>query len=325
MVKGIEIWKKSVIHIECATDSVSYQEKVATEELLRSQFESGVITEEEYMISLSQVHSKGSKDIRYQGTAIFLEHNSRRYLLTARHVIEDTIGTKHRIEEMKKWGRSSLEDRAFNIIFRVPRLDEVQKALDFNILAGLNSGIISMRPFSFSKPELDLAIISLDNHYSEFADQLIEDGYLPILLEDINSDEVIHEGEEIYSIGFPGITSVLGERNISIAENNWSSASISLPVYSFGKVAMQHEKLDYFWGDITIYPGNSGGPVISNGKLIGIVSAQPLIPSEQIINTNSGNVEPLLAVTRVPFAKIIKAKYINELLEEQINKDKQKF
>ncbi len=43
---------------------------------------------------------------------------------------------------------------------------------------------------------------------------------------------------------------------------------------------MVHGSLPYFWADMSTYPGNSGGPVIANDRLIGIVSHQAQTPIE---------------------------------------------
>lgn len=70
--------------------------------------------------------------------------------------------------------------------------------------------------------------------------------------------------------------------------------------------------LPFFWGDISIYGGNSGGPVVTNDGLIGIVSEQATIPVEKVPGVK----------VRIPFAKITKAKYVRELLDIQIQKDR---
>lgn len=62
---------------------------------------------------------------------------------------------------------------------------------------------------------------------------------------------------------------------------------------------------------MSIYPGNSGGPIIEVDKIVGIVSAQPTIPVEESEELR----------TRIPFGKIIKAKFIAELLSIQEQKD----
>jgi CBS domain-containing protein len=51
--------------------------------------------------------------------------------------------------------------------------------------------------------------------------------------------------------------------------------------------------------------GNSGGPVVEDGRLVGIVSAQAIVEG-----------------TRVPFARAIKSHYVNPLMSEQQEKDK---
>jgi hypothetical protein len=90
---------------------------------------------------------------------------------------------------------------------------------------------------------------------------------------------------------------------------HWGSRHVSLPTFSFGRVAMLHELLPHFWGDLTIYPGNSGGPVIENESLVGVVVQQAVLR------------EPNGQPQRVPFCKAIKCKYLKELLAQQIEKD----
>lgn len=170
-------------------------------------------------------------------------------------------------------------------------------------LMNLQAGTLDTVPYTFSEPRLDLAIISLDQRHPEFADELHQRGYVPVGLEDI-SNEPSAEGAEIFTVGFPQATAVLGERQLHPAEANWSSRYVSLPAFSFGKVSMLHPDLSFFWCDISAYPGNSGGPVIEGNKLVGIVSAQAI---------HEGS--------RIPFAKIIKASHIRSVLNVQFKKD----
>jgi len=74
---------------------------------------------------------------------------------------------------------------------------------------------------------------------------------------------------------------------------------------------MLHEMLPYFWVDMSVYPGNSGGPLIEDGKLVGVVSAQADTPIDSAPNVR----------IRVPFAKVIKARHLHSLLETQAKKD----
>ncbi|MDC7770349.1 serine protease [Priestia megaterium] len=317
-MKKHEDWKKAIVHLEGATDSVSWEEKQRLIDELRGAIKSKEdIDEHELFTMETEIMGKGSRDLRYQGTAIFLEHESRRYLVTARHVIEDKLSAER---DNKIYGGNF--ERVFNIIFRVPSLDLVlsNQNVPKAILMNLNAGVSYMTPFTFSHPELDLAIISLDQRDSMFADELIADGYSPISLSDI-ADEPSVEGAEIYAIGFPQATAVLGNRELHPEQLNWASNTFSVPITSFGRVAMLHNHLPYVWGDLSIYPGNSGGPVIEDGKLVGIVSGQSTIYTEEMIDQQSGERVPFIARTRIPFAKVIKTKYIKELLAEQIEKD----
>jgi V8-like Glu-specific endopeptidase len=297
---NIQKWKRSVVHLECAADSIDFEDKIRLIDEYWLKLHRGEITNEEF----SKIVSKGTRDVRCQGTAIFLKYNDRRYLITAKHVIHN---------------RKS-EDGIFNIIFRVPDLDSVldRKSENLGFLMNLGAGTTDYAPYTYSEPYLDLAIISLDEQNSEFAENLERDNYVPIEIDDICCQPT-DEGADIFSVGFPATTSVIGKQNIPEASKHWSSEFFSLPVTSFGKVSMLHDSLYYFWSDISIYPGNSGGPIIENNKLVGIVSAQSTI-SEQIMS--GGQVVPLVSRQRIPFAKIIKSKYIYELLQRQIEKDK---
>ena len=136
------------------------------------------------------------------------------------------------------------------------------------------------------------------------ADTFISLGRSPVSFQDI-IDEPSSEGAEVFTVGFLGAISKIGKRKLSPASIEWESDLVSMPTFSFGRISMLHPELDYFWCDMSVYPGNSGGPVIENGKLVGIVSMQPII-------SDTG---------RIPFACVIKAKYIKDLLKIQIQKD----
>ena len=84
---------------------------------------------------------------------------------------------------------------------------------------------------------------------------------------------------------------------------------------------MLHAGLPYFWGDISIYPGNSDGPVIEGDKIVGVVSAQPTLQGE-CFPTASADQGPF--EYRIPFGKIIKARFIWKLLAEQLKKDEKR-
>jgi S1-C subfamily serine protease len=174
----------------------------------------------------------------------------------------------------------------------------------------LGAGTSFTVPYIFSSPDIDLAIVSLDKRDSVFADDLVSKGYEPISLSDIGN-EPSKEGAEVFTVGFPESTAIIGQISQHPDVSQWSSRDFSLPISSFGRVSMLHDALSFYWVDMSIYPGNSGGPVVEADKIVGIVSGQPTIPVE-------GDKE---LETRIPFAKIIKAEFIAELLSIQEQKD----
>lgn len=329
---AMDKWKKSVIHLECAADSKSLTAQ-SLSELMAKRKRGEITTDEE----IAQRLLKGSRDLRHQGTAIFFKHQGRRYLLTARHMVYDKLAAERELKEQKeRLGSSVAQDmillrsagetaanRIFSIIFRVPSLEEFsanRQAFVPQFLMNLGAGTSWSVPYTFSREELDLAIISLDQRNSKFADELLSLGYIPISMQDL-SDEPSAEGVDVFTIGYPNATAVIGQRRLTAGERNWASSDFSVPVFSFGRVSMLQAKLEFFWCDMSIFPGNSGGPVVEYEKLVGIVSAQPLIQSH--ICAPSGEQLPEVAFTRIPFGRMIKGKFIKELLEAQIRKDSQ--
>lgn len=320
----LQKWKKAVVHLECATDSEHVYDRIKKIEQLQKRLQSGEIDQKRF----GQEILGHSRDIRYQGTALFVTHEGRRYLVTARHVVFDELSAKREVQEederslswpenMRPSLRQSARERAlqriFNIIFRVPSLDEIlstppQSKREFL----MNLGAGGPTAYTFSLPELDLAVISLDQRNSNFADQLTKLGYQPIESEVIDQKPPI-EGREVFTVGYPSSIALIGQLNLDPASAQWSSNYFSLPVFAFGKVSMVHDKLPFFWVDTSTYPGNSGGPVIQNEKLVGIVSKQATTPIDDL---------PELRV-RIPFGRVIQSKYVLELLLMQAKKDMQ--
>jgi len=215
------------------------------------------------------------------------------------------------------------QNTIFGIIFRVPSINEIlggQAGKHATFLMNLGSGPDSIRPYTFSKPEIDLAIVSLDHRHADFVKELKSLGYKPIYLQDI-SDQPSSEGVDVFTVGYPSFSTFSMDLHPSI--RNWSSAFASVPNYAFGNVSMLHEKLQFFWCDMSVYPGFSGSPVIEDNKLVGIVSGQQTIPIDRVVKKGEEEriePDPTLRV-RIPFGNIIKARFVKTLLEEQIQKD----
>ncbi|WP_171891179.1 hypothetical protein, partial [Klebsiella pneumoniae] len=91
----IEQWKKAVIHLECAADSEHMYDRDKRINELREKLDKDEISHDEY---LEQSRNNG-RDIRIYGTAIFIIHNKKRYLLTARHVLFDERSAKREAQE----------------------------------------------------------------------------------------------------------------------------------------------------------------------------------------------------------------------------------
>ncbi len=320
----MEKWKKAVVHLECATDSEQFQDQRKRIDSLSQKLHEGEITKE---VFLEQIRGK-TRDIRFHGSAVFLKYNDRRYLVTARHVLWDEHSSKGKYQEepyktignpekipaiLQEHFTQMINDTIFGMIFRVPSFDEILQNRfnrDRSFLMNLGAGTSFTVPYTFSKPEIDLAVVSLDQRDSRFADNLISIGKEPITLGDIG-EEPSRESTEVFAVGYPSSTALLGHISQHPDLAHWSSSCFSLPTFSFGRVSMIHDELAFFWADMSIYPGNSGGPVIEGDKLIGIVSGQPTIPVEDSEEFR----------TRIPFGKIIKAKFITDLLSIQEQKD----
>jgi len=320
----LDKWKQAVIHLECATDSEHFYDRIKRMGEQRALLDQGHITHEQFANEISG----RSRDIRFHGTALFLSHGGRRYLLTARHVVWDERSAKRELEEeaqralswpehMRQHLLQSAVERAqnniFNIIFRVPLVDEVMaKQENRGLLMNLGAGASFTVPYTFSDPDLDLALISLDQRDSRFADELESRGFVPIS-SDVIADGPDAEGQEVFTVGFPSSTALIGQVSQHPASAHWSSSHYSLPVSSFGRVSMLHGALPFFWADISIYPGNSGGPIVANGRLVGVVSAQATLPIDEVPDVR----------TRIPFGRIIKSSFVRAMLEAQEQKDQQ--
>ena len=303
-------WKKAVVHLEPAGDKTAWSEQMRMVQQMWEEQKKG----QRPLDEIAPEYLPKSRDHRCRGTALFVRHEGKRYLVTARHVVTDPElaaqspgmdypdhfpdAAARRQERIDRW--------IYPIIFRVPSLDEIKRWTSWKppaFLMNLMAGVPWMHPYTFSTPHLDLAVISLNQHDRGFADELEAAGYVPVTLDDV-AEQPSTEGAEIYSVGYPDATAVLGKLNLPDAALHWSSGAFSVPVFSFGRVAMLRDDLPSFLADLSVYPGNSGGPVMENGKLVGIVSSQAAVED-----------------VRIPFATVIKSTYIRELIRQQAEKD----
>jgi len=254
---------------------------------------------------------------RATGTAVFLRHDKHRYLITARHMLFDADA----ILQKKKYNQYDSINDPFSIylnIMQIQSSEETEEAAKIpNIGLGL-LGVPSYREsnYIYSTPDMDLAIISLDGNtrYSMFADILEKKGYKPISLTDIDTTS-LNYGDQIVCVGYPSV-SFGGEKTIDSTMLSYYSNYVSNPAFTFGHVANPSIHNYFFLSDLTISPGNSGGPIIKEGKLVGIVSLQGNL---NVQDKNGNNY--MDAFYRFPYGFAIKSAHIIPLLNELIAKD----
>lgn len=317
-----EEWSRTVVHLEGATNSLHWSERRTALNELRRRHDIGEISHEDYGI---QYDRYTALDLRYTGTATLLKSEDRHYLLTARHVLHDKFTGEMDLQAARQRpGYNPSDDdlyemiaemQIFPLIFQVSSIDDAINGspADGTLLA-LQSGYPPALPYTFSDPLLDLAIVSLRDQASDFLNKLLRSGYKAVDVSSISKRRV-SVGEDIFTVGFPASTSHIDELQPDMAQHitpDRRSMLVSTPVFSFGKVAMAHEALEYFWADMSVYPGNSGGPVIRDNEIVGVVSAQATVP----VNDTSGE------RVGIPFGMIVHSDAIMSLIKEQEKKDR---
>ncbi len=159
-------------------------------------------------------------------------------------------------------------------------------------LLSLTTGLTKYKPFVLSSDKEDLIIISFQkSDYKANVAYMKQIGVVPIPVQDISQTE---DNGDVFTIGFPALS---GSTKAEVSKGKITANSIA---------------------NMAVYPGNTGGPVIKNNKLVGVLSYQ------------SGIVTNIDAATH-PFAKansamVIKASYILPLLKKlQANEANQTF
>ena len=283
-----ERWKRAVVQVQCTTkgtDPATLGQRLSKGEITRQQFHQALLD---------------LRDIRFSGAALFMSDQGHRYLITARHVVTH-------------------DNAACPGIFRVPMLDETagepaQPAAQPEMI-NLDAGPSGVKAYTIAaKPGLDLAVISLERGPlgKLFAQDLARHGYEAVGAELIDDEEPA-EGAELFTVGF-ALPAMLGRGSSEANEPHGAAGLSSIPALSFGRVAVTHRSFPFFAADLAVYPGSSGGPVVSGGKLVGIVSAQSLIPLEG----QQASGVPL----RKPLALVVKASFIHGLLLTEQQKDR---
>jgi hypothetical protein len=218
---------------------------------------------------------------RKTGSAIYLSYNQKNYLITAKHVIEDTTSI---------FETDFLSDRyGYNIFQKIFLVESPQTLNKHKIISIDKSGNVVEAPtnheetfimnipsdaFEFSS-QGDLGIINLNKirGIGSFLRTLKNKNYIPITISDIDTLCNIKNGDTIFAIGYPNESLRLNKWQVyPRAILNWESWGVTTPVISYGEIENAFDTLSYFYGNIFVYKGFSGGAVVSNNKLIGIVT-----------------------------------------------------
>lgn len=127
-----------------------------------------------------------------------------------------------------------------------------------------------------------------------FLRTLYKRGYEPISLDDIDTVFNPNKKEEIIAFGFP-MESVVALHQYPLSFYTIRSQQISIPMVSTG-FYLNDYGTSAFEGSIFVYHGFSGGPVVQNNKLIGIVS-KGVFPRKEVLSTKKNLNSYLLSQT----------------------------
>jgi len=279
--EDFNIWKKAVVNIE--TEGYIYPKHII-DSVIKSKRDSGY--SDHKLDSISKLYLI---TIIGTGTAIYIRNGGRKYLITAKHVLTDLVLVSQKIFEnnnsINKW--DTLEAIYPRISIRTP-YEFFMEHKGFNNFAVFNNSLAKgPKPYFFISDSTGdgIGVISLQEKNYKILDTLLQrNGYSPIPIETIITNENIKPLDEIYAIGFPEMVSVAGRVSFQQAQVLNQSTDIVTPFIVKGTVAMYEQNIQHYYVDLTITPGNSGSPIIKNGKLIGIVSG---INKYRIIDDNN--------------------------------------
>ena len=279
MAEDLKIWKKAVVNIETEGYLLSPFE---IDSLCQVKKDSGY--SKKYADSLRNYLSHLTKI--ETGTAIYICYHDRKYLVTAKHVLYDDV-----LVAQKKYENTSLANHWNALEAIYPRIS-IRTPFDYyttfncanNFAIFINNFVHGAKPYFFISDSTGdgIGVISLQGKKFKSIDTLLQtDGYAPIDIVKIGTNEPLKELDEIYTIGFPEFVSVIGKLNVDKSITSRQLPDIVIPFVVKGRIAMYDPGIQHYYVDLTITPGSSGSPIIKNGKLVGVVSG---INKYQIIN-----------------------------------------
>lgn len=289
----IKKWELATINIEAATSF--FMEPSINSEFKKKINESNLTSVEKDQQWINLTRNKFTSS----GTAVFIKYEDIHFLITARHVLEDS--------------HFPTPGFPYNQIF-FPENANIANSANFTpaflYLMPLDSNLHA-RNFIWSPKDTDLAIVALDAFPSEISDipKILKNrGYEPIEITSIDTLYQSKKGDLTYSIGFPEL-SLLGKKGSIDTFEVFQSNSVTIPIVSVGKTLEGEWPSTYVVSDVFVYHGNSGGPLIHNNKVIGIVHG----PNLEIKQANGTLLRSYYFLNGNQF---IKAKYILPLLRD---------
>ena len=288
-------WELATINIEAATSF--FMEPAINSEFKKKNDESNLTSAEKDQQWINLIRNKFTSS----GTAIYLKYEHIHFLITARHVLEDS--------------HFPTPGFPYNQIF-FPENANIANGAIFTpaslYLMPLDSNLHA-RNFIWSPKDTDLAIVALDAYPAGVSDipKILKDrGYEPIDITSIDTGYQSKKGDLTYSIGFPEL-SMLGKKPSIDTFEIFQSNNVTVPIVSVGKTLEGKWPAKYVISDVFVYHGNSGGPLIHNNKVIGIVHG-PNLEVRQAIGTR------LRSYYFLNGNQFIKARYIMPLLRDLV-------
>ena len=269
--KDIAQWQKCVVNLETEGKLFSKFQVVQQLEQYRQQGypQAALDSIQQKLTTATATHT---------GTAVYVKDGNRRYLITAKHVLLDSALTRQKMYEqaqhLLKHGENA-EAIYSRISVRTPIDYASHNSINNRAVYNYEHLSANLQPYILlpDSADNDLAIISLQEKNYKLLDAILQqDGYQPIAIDKVFAAEDLSVGEDIYTIGFPENISVVGKVNVPASTPMYQLNQVVSSFTTFGKVSMSSTSLNFFYAALPISFGNSGGPVIKDGHLVGIVS-----------------------------------------------------
>jgi len=281
-----------------------------------------------------QINSIENNRARGYGTAIFAKYHGRHFLISARHVLwneasgdsmaicpdivlvenfdalpNDTSGTiiVDRMIDSAHPVKGKIGVTPLNGSVRVLNFSFVSDTAEIRSLSSLRN-TDKVKDYFFSSSHDDIGIIDLDTveFGNRFLQTLAKRGYVPIEISDVDTICRFRRLDPILCMGFPA------ETEYDITRQSWFRSTFeadlkSISMTTEGFIVDNPPESNYFEAAIFTYHGFSGGPVIRNNKLIGVVQGA----TYHIVRN-----PPPLGYSVLMHSQFIKASFIYQMLKE---------